>query len=318
MEPPGRLEEQAAVRRHRRRRPRGRGRARSARRRAGGDPGAAGRAAAGRRAARCCRPRRAIATTLASDIWPGLVDEQHVDRRSAIFGDAQSHDVPAATLARPSSSGVADVAGVLAAGRRARSSRTWSASPRWTGPDVDRRPRRPRTRPSSRLPMTLWLVAVMPTRLPGRSRAHDHPRPGVGLARARRSLDRRASSRSSASASRRAACEVGLVRRGGAAASGAWPARGGGRSSRSRAARCGPSAVDPVLGDPLAELEQRRLVIRRSGSTSSGTTALRVRHRSDGRARMSTVSAAGSMATQLADRPVERLSSGRPAPWRGS
>ena len=37
--------------------------------------------------------------------------------------------------------------------------------------------------------MALWLFAATPTRLPAAIRAHDQPRAGVGLARARRTLD---------------------------------------------------------------------------------------------------------------------------------
>ena len=53
--------------------------------------------------------------------------------------------------------------------------------------------------------MTLWLLAVMPTRFPAPTRSTIIRAPGVGLAGAGRALDRRAPLRSSASAIRRAA-----------------------------------------------------------------------------------------------------------------
>ena len=102
------------------------------------------------------------ATTLASDIWPAS-STNSTSTASAIFGDAQSHDVPATTVAAPVVEADADVVGVLAAvdggiGRRP------LLMPRLADPELGPRRRRRRRlaaafwTSSSRLPITLWLL----------------------------------------------------------------------------------------------------------------------------------------------------------------
>ena len=92
--------------------------------------------------------------------------------------------------------------------------------------------------------MTLWLLALIPTRLPCGEQPHDHPRAGVGLSGARRPLDgeralRPAPTRAGAphrAPSRR--CSEG-------GSPVAWPSDGGRARSRSRAARQAPEASIP-------------------------------------------------------------------------
>ena len=222
--------------------------------------------------------------------------------------------VPAARLARPSSSRVATSRASFAWATRGSSS-TWSFGRRAGSPG--RRPARSaaaRTSPS-RLPMTLWLVAVMPTRLPGpRAGRRSSARrctscrtPGGPWIGERRRVERRGEP----SGGRR-----GRSRRAGAGARRrlADPRRA--PDSRSRAARCGPSASMPCSAthSPSSSSDAWWSAVR---IQSSGDDRARVRV-VDRRAGCRSVSAAGSIATIFADVPGRTgLPSGSACFWPG-
>ena len=259
MEPPGRLEEQARGPAASWRRRRGRGRARSGRRRAGGCPQRLvellrvaeqheARRGAGRSRrrwpARSGRPRRRTGRRPRLD---------HLRRCPQPRG-------PGGEVGRPSASRAPDVRVVLARDDplvvehlvlRRRAGR----------PDVDAllASAALSTAPS-RLPMTLWLVPVMPTRSPAASERRRSSGRRCRSCRSRAGPGSASVVWSSATAEPASGVEVGLAV---APERGArrWPARGARPSSRSRAGAVGPVGVDPVLGDPLAELDERGLVV---------------------------------------------------------
>ena len=105
--------------------------------------------------------------TLASEIWPAS-STNRTSTASVILADAHSHDVPAARFARPSSSRARTSAASLPRATRSSTS-TWSLSPFWTGRTVTPSTLAALKTAVSRLPMTLWLVPVMPTRFPAAS-----------------------------------------------------------------------------------------------------------------------------------------------------
>ena len=158
MQPPGRLEEQAAVRRDRRRGRRARGRAPTDRRPAGACRGAADRAAAGRRAGRGCRVARAIATTLASEIWPAS-STNSTSTDSAIFGEPTARTCRRRGSRGPSSSALATSPASLAADDPSSSERAGRRRRCWTVADRDALLVGGLEDRLRRLPMTLWLVA---------------------------------------------------------------------------------------------------------------------------------------------------------------
>ena len=232
-----------------------------------GCPGAAGRAAAGRRAARCCgriRHREDIGQRHLA----GLVDEQDVDGAAARSRRPQprraTHDVDLVRRASPpisaSSSSVAtDAVDLRPSGlpRVRRAMRT-----------VDALVPRPHAMIHE---VADDLVAVRgdADTLAGGHEGHDHPRPGERLSRARRSLDgeRRVVERRGQSPS---GLQLGLVRATRRDAPAACPTRGARRSRRSRAARYGAGAVDPVVDDPLAEATGAPLDGSSSGRCRAG------------------------------------------------
>ena len=141
VEPPGRLEEQAAVGRHRRVRRRGRGRAPTGRRPAGGVPCSGWSSCCGS-PSRTRLSRRPATSRRRSRARSGRPRRRTGRRpRRPSSRDAQSQDVPAARFARPSSSRAATSLGVLAPGSPRSSSRTCVLRRRcWIGADVDAAP----------------------------------------------------------------------------------------------------------------------------------------------------------------------------------
>ena len=189
MQPPGRLEEQAPVGRH--------GRLAPPRRWASADRSAPGGWVPCIGWSSCCGSpsstrlsvARETATTLASEIWPAS-STNRTSTAPTIFADAHSQGVPAARLARPSSS-------------RARTS--LASLPRvdplvvedllllalLDGPDS--RPGLLLGRLEDRLEQVADDLVARPgdaDALAGREQGQDHAGAGVGLAGPRRALDR--------------------------------------------------------------------------------------------------------------------------------
>ena len=152
---------------------------------------------------------RDTATTLASEIWPAS-STNRTSTASRILADAHSHVVPAARFARRSSSR-ARTSSVSLPWATASWMTMRSFSPRWTARTSTPSSAAAASTAESRLPMTLWLVAVIPTRLSGGQQGADHPRARVRLARSRVGPGSPACVWSRARARRRAAVEVGLA-----------------------------------------------------------------------------------------------------------
>ena len=106
-----------------------------------------------------------------------------------------------------------------------------------------RRPHAART-VASRLPMTLWLLAVIPIRFPRAREPGDHVGAGVRLSRPRRALDGEGAGveRLDQAAGR---LELRFIPSRAERHQPAWPTGGGRRRSRSRPARHGPGASIP-------------------------------------------------------------------------
>ena len=205
--------------------------------------------------------------------------------------EAHSHDVPAARLARPPSSRARTSAASFARVTRG-SSRTCSHARR-AGPGGRRPPGSPGCGGEdrlSRLPMTLWLVPVIPTRRPAassvqiiRAPVHVLPEPGgpwmarVVLSRSRAS--RRAASRSGSSAAEAARRATG-------------PPEAAGRTAGRDRARFGPSASMPWSAThvPSSNSDAWWSVVRNqsSGTIARGCGSATVRRRSTVRLAAST------------------------------
>ena len=270
VQPPGLLEEQAALRRHRRVARRGGARAPTGRRRAGALPWSGWSSCCGSPSRTRSRRGRRDRDDVGERHLARLVDEQHVDRRRHL-------------VARPEPRRAADdvhLAARRGAARHRRCRRDTCAGVRRTcllrspasgrsGRSTPARRAPPAATLSSRLPMTLWLLAVTPTRLPGGHQVDDHlaPRacvlPGPGgpwMAR---------QSPSSVPDGRRAASPIELSPLAASGSPAAWPSRGGSpqeQLARRRGSGPAPSMPCSATHSPI----RSRLVLLRVGVPTSG------------------------------------------------
>ena len=219
------------------------------------------------------RAGRPIASALASEICPASsTNSTSTSWRSS--PRAHSHAVPADDV---------ELAGRESRPRRRRSLPAHSTI-RLVGHRRHRRPAAPirtatpasappRATSSRKLPITLWLVAVTPTACRPRE-IDDHPRAGVGLAGARRSLDgerpavqrpsstRRAASRSARPGTRERDAPVACQR--------AADVAGAGRGRR----RCGAVASMPCAAPtPPSRTARRAAPCRRSAGSGINARA---------------------------------------------